>query len=143
MNGLDRLKELTGKLPTILPNNNDVKPVRVMVVENNERTRRLLRSTLEYFGCTCKSVPNGKEAMDDLEKNHYDVLLGHIVMSEETGIGVLRKFQERNQKSMIVIISGSDDNLKEYGKYLSILALPFGFYDFIKTVNTHEEVLLQ
>jgi hypothetical protein len=36
---------------------------------------------------------------------------------------------------MIVIISGSDDNLKEYGKYLSILALPFGFFDLIKVVD--------
>jgi DNA-binding NtrC family response regulator len=95
---------------------------------------------LEYFGCSCKSVENGKEAMDCLDKGEYDVLLGHIVVSEEIGIGVLRKFQEKNPRAMIVIVSGSDDHLKEYGKYLSILALPFGFYDFIKTVDVHVEV---
>jgi CheY-like chemotaxis protein len=128
----DTLKEMTANLP-ILPHNGT--PVRVLVVENNDRTRRLISSSLEYFGCVCKAVSNGKEAMDDLGSNTYDVLLGHLVVSEEIGIGVLRKFQEHNPKAMIVIVSGSDDHLKEYGKYLSILALPFGFYDLIKTVD--------
>jgi len=133
MNETEKLRELTARLPLVI--SGERVNVRVLVVENNDRTRRLISSSLEYFGCTCTALVNGKEAMDVLDTNEYDVLLGHIVMSEEIGVGVLRKFQEKNPKSMIVIVSGSDDHLKEYGKYLSILALPFGFYDFIKTVD--------
>jgi CheY-like chemotaxis protein len=132
-----KLKELTERLP-LLPHGEP--NVRVLVVENNDRTRRLIASSLEYFGCACTSVHNGKAAMDILDTSEFDVLLGHIIMSEEIGVGVLRKFQEKNPKAMIVIVSGSDDNLKEYGKYLSILALPFGFYDLIKTVDVNVEV---
>jgi CheY-like chemotaxis protein len=132
MNELSRLKELTEKLPLLPPHE---ARVRVLVVENNQRTRGLIASSLEYFGCDCKAVKNGKEAMNILDEHHYDVLLGHIVMNEEVGIGVLRKFQAKNPSAMIVIVSGSDDHLKEYGKYLSILALPFGFFDLIKKVK--------
>jgi DNA-binding NtrC family response regulator len=148
MSEMDKLKELSKKLPTLVPilfPSEKVK-VRVLVVENNERVRSLLSGSLEYFGGSCMTVTNGKEAMECLEKDDYDVLLGHIVVSEEIGVGVLRKFQEKNPKAMIVIMSGSDDHLKEYGKYLSILALPFGFYDFVKpvevdtTVHIHTEV---
>jgi DNA-binding NtrC family response regulator len=132
MNGIEYLKDLTERLP-IIPRN-DTK-VRVLLVENNCKTRKLIGSTIEFFGGICTSVSNGKEAMDALETNQFDVLLGHIVVADEVGVGVLNKFQTLNLQSMIVIISGSDDNLKEYGKYLSILALPFGFFDLIKVVD--------
>jgi DNA-binding NtrC family response regulator len=140
VNSIEYLKDLTERLP-IIPRNDT--RVRVLLVENNCKTRKLIGSTIEYFGGYCTSVSNGKEAMDILEGGTFDVLLGHIVVSDEIGVGVLRKFQDRNPRSMIVIISGSDDNLKEYGKYLSILALPFGFFDLIKAVDVPVEVSTQ
>jgi len=48
---------------------------RVLIVEDNIINQKVAKGILQKFGCTCDIVVNGKEAVDILAKEKYDIVL--------------------------------------------------------------------
>lgn len=84
--------------------------VRVMIVDDDERMRFLLRSVLEEIGCEvaaeASSGPDAIKAFDDAEP---DVVLVDYVMPGMDGIETAEGLRERRPEQPIIIFSSLFD----------------------------------
>ena len=69
--------------------------VRVLVAEDEESIRILAAKLLERRGHTVVTVKNGLEAVQELAKDHYDVLLMDVRMPVMDGLAAIREIRRR------------------------------------------------
>jgi CheY-like chemotaxis protein len=65
--------------------------LRVLIVDDEEDTRDLLRSVLEQCGSEVVTAGSATEALEALEKSKPDVLISDIGMPEENGYALISK----------------------------------------------------
>jgi DNA-binding response OmpR family regulator len=79
---------------------------RVLVVEDDEMVRALLRSMLETAGYEVEELPNGVNASRLQEKNPFDVIILDILMPEKDGFEIIQEFKVKWPTLPIIAISG-------------------------------------
>jgi signal transduction histidine kinase/ActR/RegA family two-component response regulator len=70
---------------------------RVLVVEDNEINRKFAEALLRKLGCAFHSVANGREALDALAGDSYDVVLMDCMMPEMDGYEATLRLRAREQ----------------------------------------------
>jgi CheY-like chemotaxis protein len=85
--------------------------VRIMIIEDDEEMRSLLKDFLEEEGLETDSVNNGADALGKLSKDHVDLILTDIRMPGLTGLDILPRIRRLNPKTPIIVMTayGSDD----------------------------------
>lgn len=84
---------------------------RILIAEDNRLERRLLSIILtESFGKSVQidEVPDGKIALQYLEKQSYDLLITDLLMPKLEGMQLIRIMNERFPKTKVVAISGGN-----------------------------------
>lgn len=110
---------------------------RILVAEDEEITLKHLLSTLQKEGYEVSGVGNGRKAFENIEKEHFDLLIADIKMPGLTGIEVLRKIKEKHIETEVIIITG-------YGSIDSaVAAMKQGAYDYIAKPFNLDELLLK
>jgi DNA-binding response OmpR family regulator len=79
---------------------------RILVVEDDLDTRVMLVHRLQHAGYRVSQAANGKEALEVLERETFDVVLTDIVMGTITGIDVLRAARSKPNRPEVVILTG-------------------------------------
>jgi len=82
-------------------------PGHLLVVDDNKVNRILLSRGLEHYGHKIETAENGKQALDMLKRNSYDLVLLDIEMPEMNGYQVLEACLQDNDLSNIPIIMTS------------------------------------
>jgi PAS domain S-box-containing protein len=82
--------------------------LRVLVAEDNVVNRTLIVRLLEKEGCEVSVVENGREAIDEIQRNNIDLVLMDLEMPEMGGLEATRRIRESE---------------KQTGKHLPIIAL--------------------
>jgi class 3 adenylate cyclase len=91
---------------------NDRQPGRLLVVDDNRVNRLLLAHGLEQDGHTVTSVENGRQAMETLRAESYDLVLLDIEMPELNGFEVLEALlQDPILRELPVIMTSASDEL--------------------------------
>jgi len=109
---------------------------RVLVVEDDEMVRALLRSMLETAGYEVEELPNGVNASRLQEQNPFDVVILDILMPEKDGFEIIQEFKIKWPSLPMIAISGGgvyspNDCLR--------LAKSFGAHrNFVKPVEREE-----
>jgi len=84
-------------------------PRRVLIVDDDEATRKLLRATVEGLATPCLvyEVADGDEAIQFARRNRPDLALVDIVLpgSEASGVMVCRELC-RDSRTKVVVVSG-------------------------------------
>ena len=98
---------------------------RVLIVDDDAASRRLLRVRLEAMGCAVAAVADGPEALAEVKKHEPELMLLDLQMPKMGGIEVLRELAKQGAKFPVVVISahGSIEN--------AVDAMKQGAYDFI------------
>ncbi|MEW5847896.1 MAG: response regulator [Myxococcota bacterium] len=87
----------------------------VLVAEDDEAVRRLLRRTLERYGYRVTEAANGEEALLAFERSgsEFDLLVTDVGMPRMTGPALAEQLRARNPGMPVVFVSGyarfSDD----------------------------------
>jgi ATP-dependent Lon protease len=79
---------------------------RLLVVDDEEITRTNLQHILEKEGYQVVSTANGAEALQQMEKAPFDVVLSDLLMLEVGGMVLLQKVKDRYPQTEVVIITG-------------------------------------
>ncbi len=76
---------------------------KILIVEDEQHQRELYAMELQEEGYTVDQASNGKEAVDLVKNNKYDLVVLDIRMPEMDGIEALGKILSRDKKIPIVI----------------------------------------
>jgi len=111
---------------------------RVLLVEDHEDTRRVMRRLLESLGCTVVTAGTVKEAVDLAEKATFDLMISDIGLPDGTGMDAMMQIN-RNKKLPGIALSGygQDDDLKRSKEagFETHLIKPVNFDTLRETIN--------
>ena len=110
---------------------------RVLIAEDEEITLKHLVNALKREGYDVMGTHNGREALRELSKNLYHVLITDIKMPEMTGIELLEKAKEMNSELEVLVITG-------FGSIGSAVeAMKKGAYEYITKPFDLDDLILK
>lgn len=95
--------------------------MRLLLAEDDQDFRELLRAALEVGGTIVVAVANGREALERLARaaEAFDVAVLDVRMPGMTGLDVLRATRrDGNEVPIVLITSFCDPELEERGRHL-------------------------
>jgi DNA-binding response OmpR family regulator len=113
--------------------------VRMLVVEDEDSLRSLLKSELETYGFSVDDADGGSRAMTLLNNNHYDVVILDIRMPDIDGMEVLRNIRAENLAEKVIMLTGVNE-LKIARDSLEMgandfLTKPYEFKKLLECIN--------
>ncbi len=130
-------------LGVVFGRTNRREPVSLLLVDDDEDVRVLLRGRLESAGYRVAEAPNGEVALEMYRRNPTEVVLTDIVMPEMDGRKLISALRDSFPDVRIVAISGATDRdvpeLLRDGKQLGArqtLQKPFTSQQMLDAVHT-------
>ena len=81
------------------------KPPHILVVDDELSMRELLEYMLAKENYRVSTAESGREAIDLLEKDHFDLLLCDIRLGDISGLDVLRASKKHHPDNVVILIS--------------------------------------
>lgn len=110
--------------------------LKILVVEDDRELRHLFAHVLIKNGYSVKEVSNGKEALDAIEEEHYDLIISDIMMPKMDGYELVRSLRDAGNTTPILMITAKDafDDMR--------MGFLSGTDDYmVKPINVNEMVL--
>ena len=114
--------------------------LKILIAEDDRELRQLFTHVLAKNGYSVKGVGNGKEALDALEKDYYDLLISDIMMPEMDGMQTLIRLRENRNIPVIFITAKSEDSDMILGLNMGAddyITKPFKPIEVIARVKSH------
>lgn len=88
---------------------------RILLIEDDDSVRNMLRQTLELMGHAITEARNGKEGLALYQSANIDVVLTDIIMPDVEGMQVIRELRRQNPAVKIIAMSGGGRmNARDY-----------------------------
>ena len=114
---------------------------KILVVDDEESVRMILKQMLEMGGFASEEVGNGKEALDKLCAAPFDMLITDINMPVMDGVELLKNSKEKYPSMPVIFITayGKDKVILQAMRtgLADFIEKPFRMDDVIKTVKEH------
>ncbi len=99
--------------------------VRVLYMEDDEGTARLMQKRLSRVGYQVDVAPNGREGLRLFASSHYDVVLVDYNMPELSGLQVVQRLAEQDALPAIIMLTGTGN------ERIAVEALKLGAADYV------------
>ncbi len=96
--------ETQGHTPTALR-----RPARILVVDDEEPVRVMIGATLDRQGYEVQFASSGREAINLLEQDSFDLVLTDIVMQDGNGIVLLERIHSQQPYVPVVMVTAIHD----------------------------------
>jgi DNA-binding response OmpR family regulator len=114
---------------------------RILLIEDDENIRKMLRLSLESYGYAVTEACDGKQGLASYRASPADLVITDLVMPEKEGLETIRDLRKANPLVKIIAMSGGSrssagENLK-MAKLLGAAALiskPFEMGKFAETI---------
>lgn len=110
--------------------------LKILVAEDDRELRRLFAHVLIKNGYSVKEVSNGREALNAIDGDYYDLIISDIMMPEMDGYELVRSLRDAGNTTPILMITAKDafDDMR--------MGFLSGTDDYmIKPVNVNEMIL--
>jgi two-component system response regulator AtoC len=109
---------------------------RVLVVDDEENLRLVLRTLLRRHGYEVETAPTGEEALALVDSFGPDVVLTDVRMPKMGGLDLLATLKAKGNEATVVVMSA-------YGNMdLAIEAMKGGAYDYVQKPFKPDEIVL-
>jgi CheY-like chemotaxis protein len=109
---------------------------RILLIDDDDTVRTMLRLTLVHFGHTVIEARDGKEGLELFQNTDVDLLITDIVMPEKEGLEVLMELRKRLPPVKIIAISGGDYlQMAKLMGAAKVLAKPFSSSVLIEAID--------
>jgi DNA-binding NtrC family response regulator len=97
---------------------NDKPQARLLVVDDDPDTVRVLGLCLQNYGFLVDAFSNPKDALQEIKSNleSYSLVLSDGLMPELSGIQLAEKVKERNPNVKVLLLTGSEVADNEFSK---------------------------
>lgn len=114
--------------------------VSILVVDDDDSVRRVLRRILESAGYEVRDAPNGRLAMLEFNRRPADLLITDIFMPEQEGIETIGAVRRDHPGLKVIAISGmAGDHYLRMAKLMgarATLQKPLRLVKVLETVRT-------
>ena len=107
---------------------------RVLVVDDEQRVRRLLQTALTERGYDVTTAASGEEALSAIAKRQPDIILLDLIMPGMSGLDVCRSVRQDLSTPIVVLSAHGEEHDK-------VLALDLGADDYLTKPFGMEELL--
>ena len=113
----------------------------MLLIEDNDSIRTLLREALELAGHTVIEARNGVEGLDLFSQAGADLVITVILMPHKGGLGVVTALREQVPPVNIIAISGAGNSAEDYLDLayrmgaVKVLLKPFSIATLIAAVD--------
>lgn len=109
---------------------------KILVVDDEEKIRKVLKIMLSLHGHSIEEASNGREALEKIENDYYDLVIADIKMPEMDGFELLEKINESDHPVPVVFITA-------YASIESAVeAMKKGAIDYIAKPFEEEKIIL-
>jgi DNA-binding NtrC family response regulator len=101
---------VTSAAATNTDKDNNKPPARLLVVDDDPDTVRVLALCLHNYGFLVDAFSNPKDALQEIKSNpeSYSLVLSDSLMPELSGIQLAEKVKERNPNVKVLLLTGSE-----------------------------------
>jgi len=78
---------------------------RILVVDDEEKMRRILELALVGMGHDVVQAGDGQEALDRLSEGNFDLVLTDLRMPRLDGVGLLQALRERGEDMPVIVLT--------------------------------------
>lgn len=97
---------------------------KILIADDNKAVAMTLQLKLNQEGFETKLVQNGKEAIDLLEKEKFDLLVLDLIMPEMNGFDVLENISQKEIK-LPVIVASDLSQVEDFDRVKQLGAIDF------------------
>lgn len=112
---------------------------KILIADDNKAIAMALDLKLQHEGFEVKTVFNGIEALDSLEKEKFDLLFLDLIMPQLNGFGVLKSIKEKGMK-IPVIVSSDLSQPEDINKVKELGAVDFFVKSDMSVVEMVEKI---
>jgi two-component system, OmpR family, response regulator ResD len=112
------------------------KQIKILVVDDEDRIRRLLKMYLERENYMIEEANNGDDALEKALNNDYDLILLDIMMPGKDGIEVCKQLREKKSTPVIMLTAKGEEANRVQG-------FEVGTDDYIVKPFSPREVVLR
>ncbi len=106
----------------------------ILVVDDEEKMRQVIKIYLEKEGYTVEEACNGKEALEKVSGTTFDLILLDVMMPEIDGWTVCRKIREESFMPIIMLTARSEE-------YDTLFGFELGVDDYITKPFSPKEMV--
>ncbi|HGY12378.1 MAG TPA: sigma-54-dependent Fis family transcriptional regulator, partial [Desulfobacterales bacterium] len=110
------------------------KSYKILVVDDETSMREFLDVLLSKEGYQVSEAKTGKQALNMIQKNNYDLVLTDIRLGDITGLEILRQSKKKNQDTIVIMISAYATT------EIAVEAMNEGAYDFVPKPFDNQEL---
>ena len=92
---------------------------KILIVDDEEVIRKFLRINLVKWGYEVKEAVDGGEAMEQLSKDNFDLLISDIMMPNKDGWEVLREVRSnpKTKDIPVIVLTGKNEDTAMFKGY--------------------------
>lgn len=111
----------------------------VLIIDDDPMVGEILQEMVRKEGYLVLSVDNGVSALEEIKRQHFDLIFLDLMLNDMDGIEIMELIKEKHKDAVIVIVTGfADDPIALKAMSLGPLLLirkPFKERDILEVLN--------
>lgn len=110
---------------------------RILIVEDDQMLLKTMEALLTVRGYLITLAKNGKEALEKIATNRYDLVLTDLMLPYSNGFEIISKLNQEGKKTPVIIISSA------HAEETVLDGFTMGADDYIRKPFTPSELVLR